>query len=130
MANSAAQAFMTEEWTLLALSICIMIFRTYARAKQVGFRHFEPDDYLMPLVIIPFSIETTMAYLVVGQFHGLSNSNMSPAERSALDPDSTEYKLRVGGSKSQVVGWFTYTTVLWVIKSALCSYYLRLTVSI
>lgn len=35
---------------------------------------------------------------------------------------------RVNGSKTQVAGWSTYTFLLWVIKAAMCCFYLRLTV--
>lgn len=35
---------------------------------------------------------------------------------------------RVNGSKTQVAGWSTYTFLLWVVKAAMCTFYLRLTV--
>lgn len=35
---------------------------------------------------------------------------------------------RVNGSKTQVAGWSTYTFLLWTIKGAVCTSYLRLTV--
>ncbi|KAF4467059.1 integral membrane PTH11 [Fusarium albosuccineum] len=127
MADSAIRSFTIEALSLLAVSICVILFRTYVRIAQVGIRRLAPDDYLMLLVIIPYSIETSMAYFVGNVFHGLSNSNMTPAQRAALDSESTEFKWRVGGSKSQVTGWVMYSTVLWVIKSALCAFYLRLT---
>ncbi|KAJ3544253.1 hypothetical protein NM208_g3161 [Fusarium decemcellulare] len=127
MADSATRSFTIEALSLLAVSICIILFRTYVRIAQGGIRGLAPDDYLMLLVIIPYSIETSMAYFVGNVFHGLSNSNMTPAQRSALDSESTEFAWRVGGSKSQVTGWVMYSTVLWVIKSALCAFYLRLT---
>lgn len=34
---------------------------------------------------------------------------------------------RVNGSKTQVAGWSVYTFLLWVIKAAMCTFYLRLT---
>ncbi|KAF5004831.1 hypothetical protein FDECE_8675 [Fusarium decemcellulare] len=127
MANSEIRSFTIEALSLLAVSICVILFRTYVRIAQCGIRRLAPDDYLMLLVIIPYSIETSMAYFVGNVFHGLSNSDMTPAQRAALDSESTEFKWRVGGSKSQVTGWVMYSTVLWVIKSALCAFYLRLT---
>jgi hypothetical protein len=33
----------------------------------------------------------------------------------------------VNGSKTQVAGWSTYTFLLWIIKAAMCTFYLRLT---
>lgn len=121
-------SFAVEAFTLLSLSILIILLRTYARVKQVGIRHFEADDYLMLLVIIPYAIETSLAYSVGTRYHGLTNSAMTDAARAALSPDSDEYRWRVGGSKVQVAGWAMYASVLWVIKSALCSFYFRLTV--
>lgn len=35
----------------------------------------------------------------------------------------------VTGSKIQVAGWCMYVSVLWIIKAALCAFYVRLTVS-
>lgn len=52
---------------------------------------------------------------------------MSSEEREALDPSSQEYLLRVNGSKTQVAGWCVYTTLLWTLKAAMCTFYLRLT---
>ncbi|KAF4459240.1 integral membrane PTH11 [Fusarium albosuccineum] len=127
MANSIVQSFTIEAFTLLAMGICFILFRTYARIAQVGVQNLAADDYIMPLVIIPYTIETTLAYLTGAQFHGLSNSHMTPAEREALSPDSAEYHWRIAGSRIQIAGWFMYSTVLWLIKSSLCCFYLRLT---
>lgn len=52
---------------------------------------------------------------------------MTDAQREALDPSSHEYMLRVNGSKTQVAGWAVYITLLWTLKAAMCTFYLRLT---
>lgn len=52
---------------------------------------------------------------------------MTPEERAALDPQSEEYRLRVGGSKNQLAGWLTYTTLLWTLKACMLIFYSRLT---
>lgn len=52
---------------------------------------------------------------------------MTDAERAALSPTSEEYHLRVGGSKTQVLGWSLYTTLLWLLKSCMAVFYSRLT---
>ncbi|WAO86049.1 Hypothetical protein NCS54_00330400 [Fusarium falciforme] len=123
----ALTSFAVEAFTLLSFGILIIGLRTYARVRQVGFCNFEADDYLMLLVILPYIIETTLAYTVSARFHGFTNSAMTDEERAALSPNSDEYKWRVGGSKIQVAGWAMYATVLWVIKSGLCAFYFRLT---
>ncbi|KAF7556521.1 hypothetical protein G7Z17_g1313 [Cylindrodendrum hubeiense] len=127
MASDPVAAFAAEAFTLLSLGICIIFLRTYARIRQVGVRGFEADDYLMLLVIVPYTIETSLAYTVGAKYSGLTNSAMTDAYRAALDPDSKEYQDRIGGSKIQVAGWIMYATVLWIIKSALCAFYFRLT---
>uniref|UniRef100_A0A093XC20 Rhodopsin domain-containing protein n=1 Tax=Talaromyces marneffei PM1 TaxID=1077442 RepID=A0A093XC20_TALMA len=62
-------------------------------------------DYLMLLTGALFISETTLAYLVVANYDGLTNSYMTSEERAVLDPNSTEYYKRVSGSKIQVLGW-------------------------
>lgn len=52
---------------------------------------------------------------------------MTPEQRAALDPHGEEYRLRVGGSKNQLAGWLTYTTVLWTLKTCMLIFYSRLT---
>ncbi|KAF5636726.1 integral membrane protein PTH11 [Fusarium tjaetaba] len=125
-----ATSFAAEAFTLLSIGISVIGLRTFARIRQVGVRNFEADDYLMLLAIIPYTIETALAYTVGAKFHGLTNSSMTDEERKALSPNTEEYGWRqvaVGGSKIQIAGWITYATVLWVIKSALCAFYFRLT---
>ncbi|KAF4961228.1 hypothetical protein FGADI_465 [Fusarium gaditjirri] len=123
----SATSFTAEAFTLLSIGILAIGLRTFARIRQVGVRNFEADDYLMLIAIIPYTIETTLAYTVGAKFHGLTNSGMADEERKALSPDSEEYGLRVDGSKIQIAGWVTYATTLWIIKSALCAFYFRLT---
>ncbi|KAF4454383.1 hypothetical protein F53441_3100 [Fusarium austroafricanum] len=123
----SVSSFAAESFTLLAIGILVVFLRTYARVRQAGIRNFGADDYLMLFVIIPYTIETALAFTVGAKYHGLTNSGMTAEERKSLSPDSEEYGLRVGGSKIQIAGWIMYTTVLWIIKSALCAFYFRLT---
>ena len=94
---------------------------------------------------ILYSAETALAYSVGAYWRGLANNGMTDEERLLLDPSSQEFMLRyvdsrgepwtcdtdddhsVNGSKTQVAGWSTYTLLLWVIKAAMCTFYLRLT---
>ena len=52
---------------------------------------------------------------------------MTPEQRANLDPHGEEYRLRVGGSKNQIAGWVTYTTLLWALKTCMLIFYSRLT---
>ncbi|KAM5353954.1 hypothetical protein ACJ41O_000604 [Fusarium nematophilum] len=120
-------SFTTEAFTLLGIGLSIIGLRSYARVSAVGFRRLEADDYLMVVAAIAYSIETALAYSVGAYWRGLANNGMTDEQRKALDPGSEEYMLRVNGSKTQVAGWSTYTFLLWVLKAAMCSFYLRLT---
>lgn len=70
-----------------------------------------------------------LAYQVGAYWHGLANNGMTDEQRLELhlNPNDPEVALRIGGSKTQVAGWSTYTFLLWVVKAAMCTFYLRLT---
>ena len=67
------------------------------------------------------------AYYVVAYWKGLANNGMTPEYRDALEPDGPEWKLRVNGSKTHVIGLLLYMTVLWLLKGCWIAYYMRLT---
>ncbi|KAI9933775.1 hypothetical protein ASPWEDRAFT_105068 [Aspergillus wentii DTO 134E9] len=123
----AGDAFATEAFTLLALAIVIIVLRTGARLFTAGVRNLQLDDYLMPLAGVVYGLETGAAYCVGAWWMGLANNSMTDEQRKNLDPASKEYQLRVGGSKTQVIGWSLYTTLLWLLKGCMAVFYSRLT---
>ncbi|KAK1749791.1 hypothetical protein QBC47DRAFT_129792 [Echria macrotheca] len=120
-------AFVTEAFTLLGIGLLFIGLRSYVRISTVGWKGLQADDYLMWVAAIAYSAETALAYSVGAYWRGLANNGMTDEQRALLDPSSEEYRLRVNGSKTQVAGWSTYTFLLWVIKAAMCTFYLRLT---
>ncbi|PWY83557.1 hypothetical protein BO70DRAFT_370774 [Aspergillus heteromorphus CBS 117.55] len=123
----AGDDFVVEAFTLLALAITTIAFRLVARWVTAGPKNFMLDDYLMPLAGIVYALETAAAYCVGAWWKGLANNAMTAAQRVSLAPDSEEYRLRVGGSKTQVLGWSLYTTLLWLLKACMAVFYSRLT---
>lgn len=119
--------FSIEAFTLLGLAVVVIGVRTGARLSMVGIRNFQLDDYLMPLAAVVYGLETGAAYCVGAKWMGLANNSMTDAQRKALTPDSPEYWLRVGGSKTQVMGWSLYTLLLWLLKACMSVFYSRLT---
>ncbi|KAA8643485.1 hypothetical protein EYZ11_011901 [Aspergillus tanneri] len=119
--------FTIEAFTLLAIAIATIVLRIVARYITVGFKQFKLDDYLMPLAGVVYALETGAAYCVGALWKGLANNAMTDADRRALNPSSEEYRLRVGGSKTQVLGWSLYTTLLWLLKACMAIFYARLT---
>jgi hypothetical protein len=73
-----------------------------------------------------YSAETVAAYYVLA-YQGLTNGSMTEEERANLNPDSQEYHFRVWGSKTQLMGWVVYTTLLWTLKTCMLVFYTRLT---
>ncbi|KAI1840680.1 hypothetical protein JX266_013142 [Neoarthrinium moseri] len=122
-----AQSAINEIFILLGLGLGVILLRSYARWQAVGFRRWEADDYLMIVAMGVYTAESVLASHVVTQYDGLANNGMTDDERATLDPDSDEYRKRVGGSKTQVPGWVMYVLLLWIIKAALCTMFLRLT---
>ncbi|KAH7047568.1 hypothetical protein B0J12DRAFT_711502 [Macrophomina phaseolina] len=122
-----ASSFTTEAFTLLGIGIVVIALRTFARATSVGVRSFQFDDYLMCVAAVIYSLETATAYIVGAWWLGLANNGMTDEQRRTLDPHSHEYWLRVGGSKTQLVGWSLYTLLLWTLKLCMCHFYSRLT---
>ncbi|OJJ69897.1 hypothetical protein ASPBRDRAFT_45193 [Aspergillus brasiliensis CBS 101740] len=123
----AGDDFAVEAFTLLAIAIVTIVIRIIARWFTAGWKNFMLDDYLMPLAGVVYGLETGAAYCVGAWWQGLANNAMTDAERAALSPSSEEYHLRVGGSKTQVLGWSLYTTLLWLLKSCMAVFYSRLT---
>ncbi|KAL8663695.1 MAG: hypothetical protein Q9202_003641 [Teloschistes flavicans] len=122
-----AENFIAEAFSLLAISLVVIALRWVSRVWTVGFRKLAVDDYLMVVAGALYSAETTVAYYVGNPWKGLANSGMTPEQRAALDPNSEEYRLRVGGSKNQLVGWLVYTVLLWTLKTCMLIFYSRLT---
>ncbi|KAJ0415890.1 hypothetical protein BJY00DRAFT_326622 [Aspergillus carlsbadensis] len=120
-------SFEIEAFTLLALALIAIAVRIAARWTVAGPKNFQLDDYLMPLAGVVYGLETGAAYCVGAWWRGLANNAMTDAQRAELDPLSQEYAWRVGGSKTQVVGWSLYTTLLWLLKACMAVFYSRLT---
>lgn len=59
-AAAAVKAFAIEAWTLLAIGILFTMLRTYARARAVGFKGLQADDYLVWVGVVSFSISWTL----------------------------------------------------------------------
>ncbi|KAI1273574.1 hypothetical protein F5Y07DRAFT_411278 [Xylaria sp. FL0933] len=115
-----------EAWSYLAVGLAVTILRTYLRVSQVGIKKLQADDYLAWVAAIFYIAETTAAYYVGAVAHGFANNGMSDHARQSLSPDNPEYHMRVIGSKIQLVGWSTYSVLLWALKASLLCFYIRL----
>ncbi|RGP75810.1 hypothetical protein FLONG3_5567 [Fusarium longipes] len=85
------------------------------------------DDYLVILAAGIYAIETGLAYSVGNVAFGLANNSLSDEQRASLQPEDPEYQIRVLGSKIQLALWATYSSLLWILKASMCTFYYRLT---
>ncbi|KAF2133689.1 hypothetical protein P153DRAFT_419597 [Dothidotthia symphoricarpi CBS 119687] len=122
-----ASSFTIEAFTLLGVAILVIALRIVLRTNSVGVRGLQMDDYLMCVVAVIYSFETIAAHAVGAKWLGLANNGMTDEQRQMLKPSSEEHRLRIGGSKTQLVGWSLYSLTLWVLKICLCHFYSRLT---
>jgi hypothetical protein len=53
---ATAHQFTVEVWTLLAVAALVTMLRTYARVRSVGFKRFQPDDYLVWVALVCFTL--------------------------------------------------------------------------
>ncbi|RPA91835.1 hypothetical protein L873DRAFT_265629 [Choiromyces venosus 120613-1] len=116
---------LVEGWTLYALGVCVILTRLITRYKMVGVEGSKPDDWLMIFVMIIYGIESTMSHLV--SLYG-GNSNLSPIQREEMSEE--EVQRRVFGSKMFMVGWFTYSGAMWVLKLCMVFFFARITVGL
>ncbi|KAB5545543.1 hypothetical protein GE09DRAFT_1243211 [Coniochaeta sp. 2T2.1] len=119
-------SFTIEAWTYLAICIVIVAGRVAARLHITGWRNVSPDDILMVVALLLYTAETAIAHYVGAWWLGLANSGMTDAERAAVSPQSREYHLRVKESQTQLFGWVTYTSLMWMLKLSWLFFYRRL----
>ncbi|KAL2206381.1 hypothetical protein CC79DRAFT_1369800 [Sarocladium strictum] len=124
---ASTHRFNVEAFTLLGVALAVTGLRLYARISSVGFKGLWADDYLVTVAAILYSAETALAYSVGNYAQGLANNSMTPYSRANLPAEHPEYQMRILGSKIQLAGWSVYSTLLWCLKGAMCTFYFRLT---
>ncbi|KAK5662337.1 hypothetical protein OQA88_8244 [Cercophora sp. LCS_1] len=126
-AQAAARTFNITLWTLYAFGVMVTALRMYARAKAVGWKRLEGDDYLALLAVVLYSVQSTLGYQIGNLARGLANNGMTDLQRQNLLPSNPEFDMRVIGSQIQVAGWTCYSTLMAVLKFSMLVFYLRLT---
>ncbi|EYB30844.1 hypothetical protein SNK05_002973 [Fusarium graminearum] len=116
-----------EAFTLLGIAMLVTALRCGVRISTVGCKNLWADDYLVILAAGIYAIETGLAYSVGNVAFGLANNSITDERRASLQPDDTEYQIRVLGSKIQLALWATYSSLLWILKASMCTFYYRLT---
>ncbi|KAI6091284.1 hypothetical protein F4821DRAFT_281210 [Hypoxylon rubiginosum] len=118
---------MEASFILLGIGLAIIALRMYMRITIFGWRGLMVDDYLMLLVVAPYSAVTVLVYLSIVECNGLANDRMTPEERGSLIPGSEEWLSRTLGAKLVVWSRLSYLLTLWLTKAAMLAFYQRLT---
>ncbi|RDA91881.1 hypothetical protein CP533_0385 [Ophiocordyceps camponoti-saundersi (nom. inval.)] len=105
-----------EAWVYFAISAALVLLRLYARLHSQGQSGFHLDDHLIALTIPLFLAVVILAQVIETETKNLANNDMTPEERTQLDPDSEEFHLRVRGSQLHMTGWVIYVSLLWALK--------------
>ncbi|RBR17279.1 uncharacterized protein FIESC28_06515 [Fusarium coffeatum] len=121
------KVFNIEAFTLLGIAMLVTALRCGVRINTVGLRNLWADDYLVILAAGIYAVETGLAYSVGNVAFGLANNSITDEHRASLHPDDREYQIRVLGSKIQLALWATYSSLLWILKASMCTFYYRLT---
>ncbi|RAL00003.1 uncharacterized protein BO80DRAFT_465716 [Aspergillus ibericus CBS 121593] len=122
---TARLPFDIENWIELGLGIIVILLRLYARAKVVGIKKRQPDDYITVLVFFLWAVEVLMFKFVV-RFG--ANTGLNDEQRASISV--AEMRERVFGTQCLLAGWLLYVSLLWALKACMLFFYNRLTIGL
>lgn len=99
-----------------------MILRVVVRARTVGIRQFDGDDYISLLVLLCYVGDAVTVDLT---YHLGSNVDFTDSEFQAMSP--SELNEVVLGSRLQLLAWYSYTALIWALKGCMLFFFARLT---
>lgn len=103
-------AYLTEVWALFGVGVAIFTVRFIVRLRTVGLRGFQGDDYMALVVLACYTadaITVTITYL--------EGSNVDYTAAKLAQLDDVQIKRIVFGSRMQLLAWYTYTALMFVI---------------
>lgn len=100
----------------------LIVACSWARIRKLGGAHLQPDDYLMVLATIWY---TVLVVAVNKTISGGGSNFMTAAQKAALTPEIT--RERIKGSKWVVVSEQAMILTIWSLKLCMLFIYSRLT---
>ncbi|PWY81559.1 hypothetical protein BO94DRAFT_558007 [Aspergillus sclerotioniger CBS 115572] len=117
--------FIIENWIELCLGVLVILLRLYSRAKVVGIRKWQADDFMSIIALFLWISEVTMFKLIV---HLGTNTGLTDEERASISVKETHERML--GTQFLLVGWMLYVTLLWVLKACMLCFFDRLTIGL
>ncbi|KAK2607039.1 hypothetical protein N8I77_005748 [Diaporthe amygdali] len=115
----------SQSWPLYSVGILLIIFRLIARARRLGVRDYQADDYLMLLVALLYTALIVCLNIIADG--GGSNLYPPELEQTFTPKDIQE---RIYGSKIVVVSEQAMLNVIYTIKVCMLIMYTRLTLGL
>jgi hypothetical protein len=117
---------LVEIFVLYGFGTIFILARVFCRTRLVGLAGYHPDDYLVWLVWLAYTLAVSMAafFMLNADVGGKHTSLLTPEMREAL-PQSEYWKWELG-SKIFMVGVSSYTITIWVLKFNMLFFYKRI----
>ncbi|KAH6974361.1 hypothetical protein BGZ61DRAFT_499856 [Ilyonectria robusta] len=115
-----APSAVVETWSLYAVGSLIIFSRIFVRWRMIGLRGFKPDDYIILLSWVTYTVMTVAAHIVggLGDLHALTLE-----QRKALtDEEAAPY---IYGTQWFCAGVATYVLFIWTLKFNMLFLYQR-----
>ena len=100
----------------------ILLLRLAVRARTVGIRQFDGDDYISIIVLLCYIGDAITVDLT---YHLGSNVDFTKAQFEAMSPSDLHEV--VIGSRLQLLAWYSYTALIWTLKACMLFFFGRLT---
>ncbi|THZ71874.1 hypothetical protein D6C84_10139 [Aureobasidium pullulans] len=115
-----------ESWALYALGIVVIALRICARARKLGLRHLEFDDYLILVAALFYTLLIITLNLTA---QGGGTALAMPGE-DVFALTAEEIKIREKGAKIDLVAEQAMLNVIWILKVCTLKLYSRLTMGL
>ena len=106
----------------MVLGASVLLLRLAVRARTVGIRQFDGDDYISIVVLLCYIGDAVTVDLT---YHLGSNVDFTKAQFEAMSP--AELDEVVTGSRLQLLAWYSYTALIWTLKACMLFFFGRLT---
>ncbi|KAK6338582.1 hypothetical protein TWF730_002645 [Orbilia blumenaviensis] len=118
-----AYSAIVEQWVEYGIGMAVFILRIVARAKIVGFKGFNGDDYFVPLAMLFYTLQLVSHQIM--HDNGLIIIIKPDTYYNDFD-DAQRLQAQLGG-KANILSWISYTSLIWTLKGCMVFLYYRLT---
>ncbi|VUC29857.1 unnamed protein product [Clonostachys rosea] len=120
------ETFLQEVWILYGIGTLILVLRHIIRARSVGFKGLQGDDYFAMLVLALYTIDAVTVHNVYFMATNVEGSVIQ-TQRVLTDGEISQL---VEGSKQELVAWYSYATLVWCLKGTMVCFFMRMTMGL